>query len=180
MQQSEMKSPPRQTAGRNPKATEGRLSDGKTMPPAQFKVNQPVAEMDEAAVGASHSDLSTSATPQDSSLQRTVARFYVNIIPTDCPRFERCSRLICPLDADWQLRRCLDGERVCFYFTEALKRGVRLPKAPALPSKLRRTIVVAYPAIVSRYGGIRHRLRNAAITSSRLGRRPGKKAKVPR
>jgi hypothetical protein len=42
---------------------------------------------------------------------------------TDCPRFERCSAPICPLDSDWQERTQLKGEPTCFYLLEYVKGG---------------------------------------------------------
>ena len=43
----------------------------------------------------------------------------------DCPKFESCSAPICPLDAEWELRSHLNGEKVCYYLTEYSKEAVR-------------------------------------------------------
>ena len=45
----------------------------------------------------------------------------------DCPRFDRCSAPICPLDTDWQLRTHLPGEPICAFLREAAKQGGSLP-----------------------------------------------------
>ncbi len=44
----------------------------------------------------------------------------------DCPRFDRCSAPICPLDADWQHRAHLNGEPICIFLREAAKQGGKL------------------------------------------------------
>ena len=44
----------------------------------------------------------------------------------DCPRFDRCSAPICPLDADWRHRAHLTGEPICVFLREAAKQGGKL------------------------------------------------------
>lgn len=39
----------------------------------------------------------------------------------DCPKWHKCSAPICPLDAEWSLRKHIKSERVCFYLAEAAK-----------------------------------------------------------
>lgn len=41
--------------------------------------------------------------------------------PQQCPRFEKCNAPICPLDRQWRERKYHQGERICFYLTEAMK-----------------------------------------------------------
>lgn len=41
--------------------------------------------------------------------------------PQDCPRYDRCSANICPLDVDWRKRSHVRGDEVCFYLTESTK-----------------------------------------------------------
>ena len=45
------------------------------------------------------------------------------IIPDSCPKYEKCSANICPLDRDWPLRTHLKGESICFYLREYVKQG---------------------------------------------------------
>ena len=39
----------------------------------------------------------------------------------DCPRFDRCSAAICPLDPGWRKRVHAFGDRVCAFMLEAAK-----------------------------------------------------------
>ena len=41
--------------------------------------------------------------------------------PQDCPRYDRCSAKVCPLDADWRKRTHVRGDEVCFFLTESVK-----------------------------------------------------------
>jgi hypothetical protein len=45
------------------------------------------------------------------------------LTPTDCPRFQTCSALICPLDPRWPTAYHRSGERVCHYLLVAAKDG---------------------------------------------------------
>ncbi len=118
----------------------------------------------------------------------------------DCPRFDRCSAPICPLDRDWRLRKHLSGEPICAYLREAAKQGGKLPlngenrpisgdlggyisrepdKAipayqvtPVIPYDIRKSVNKAYTAIRTRFTDIRRRLDRAATSPSRLGKRP--------
>jgi hypothetical protein len=42
---------------------------------------------------------------------------------TACPRYDKCSAPICPLDPDWRLRTHLPEDRVCRWLTELAKPG---------------------------------------------------------
>lgn len=42
--------------------------------------------------------------------------------PRECPRFERCSASVCPLDEKWRERSHLRDDRVCKFLTEAIKK----------------------------------------------------------
>jgi hypothetical protein len=41
--------------------------------------------------------------------------------PQDCPRYNRCSANVCPLDADWRKRTHVRGDEICFFLTESVK-----------------------------------------------------------
>jgi len=41
--------------------------------------------------------------------------------PQDCPRYDRCSANVCPLDAAWRKRSHVRGDEVCFMLTESVK-----------------------------------------------------------
>jgi hypothetical protein len=47
----------------------------------------------------------------------------IRITPVDCPKFDKCSAPICPLDPDWPRRCHLKGERACPFALEATKKG---------------------------------------------------------
>ena len=110
-------------------------------------------------IGRAHSSLRTSS-PQ-------------LIEPRDCPRFDRCSANICPLDADWGLRQHLKGERICFYLTELVKPGGMVRIDTRLSSELAGKVSNTHPAIVARFCEIRYELKRAAKRPPRLGRRVG-------
>ena len=43
--------------------------------------------------------------------------------PGQCPRFNRCSAPLCPLDPHWRRCKMLRDEHMCYYPTEASKEG---------------------------------------------------------
>ena len=90
----------------------------------------------------------------------------------DCPKYERCSAPICPLDPNWRKRRHLKGERVCFYLCEAQKGGSEAIFGGRGLGYLYRLMVEATPAISTRWGTIKKALVKAAKTGSRLNRNP--------
>jgi hypothetical protein len=83
-----------------------------------------------------------------------------------CPRFDRCSACICPLDPDWRLRRHLDGEPVCGMASEAVKCTGKAVFDRAGAGDLYPDILRAIPEIISRWGDIRRRLERAKTTGS--------------
>lgn len=47
-----------------------------------------------------------------------------------CPRWDRCSANVCPLDPDWRHRSHADGESVCSLAQEVVKPGAGARLAP--------------------------------------------------
>jgi hypothetical protein len=45
------------------------------------------------------------------------------VIPQDCPRYEKCTANVCPLDPDMHKRSHMVGEPVCFWLREWSKAG---------------------------------------------------------
>jgi len=90
----------------------------------------------------------------------------------DCPKYERCSAPICPLDPNWRKRRHLKGERVCFYLCEAQKDGSEVIFGGRGLGKLFKLMVEATPDISTRWGTIKKALVKAAKTGSRMNRKP--------
>lgn len=93
----------------------------------------------------------------------------------DCSKFHHCSAPICPIDSNWQKRKHLKGERVCFYLcetqkydSEAIFRGKGL-------EKLYQRMVKAAPDISVQWGTIKKALTKAAKTDSRINKKPPSK-----
>lgn len=88
--------------------------------------------------------------------------------PADCPRFERCSCPICPLDPQWSERTLLRGEQTCGLLLELSKpQGSALLRgyvAKAVISRLRQVA----PAMVASHGTTRRAVRRAAANGSKL------------
>ncbi len=95
--------------------------------------------------------------------------------PSNCPKFDKCNAPICPLDAN-HLQGChLDGEKVCYYLTQAAKPGTEAILRGALPQGMLEVIREATPGIVSRWGRIRRVLERASRTQTRLTTQPPKR-----
>ena len=47
----------------------------------------------------------------------------IEIKPNQCPKHSKCSAPLCPLDPDWEKRKMIKEDRVCFYLLEASKPG---------------------------------------------------------
>ena len=89
----------------------------------------------------------------------------------DCPKYERCSAPICPLDPNWRKRRHLKGERVCFYLCEAQKGGSEAIFGGRGLEELYRLMVEATPDIFIRWRPIKSALAKAAKSGSRMNRK---------
>jgi hypothetical protein len=89
-----------------------------------------------------------------------------------CPKFNKCSANICPLDPDMLDRVHLPGERVCIYLTEYAKPHARTNLRGSLPDKQFEIITEAYPKIIDRYSSIKKRLSDASKKGSRMVRPP--------
>ena len=86
----------------------------------------------------------------------------------DCPRFDKCSAPICPLDPKWRERAHLSEDRLCFYLCESVKPG----GMNRIPSQLYEC-AVRLASDERLPGVIKRKLRVSAATSSRIeaGRR---------
>lgn len=91
----------------------------------------------------------------------------------DCDRFQTCSANICPLDSDWQKRKHLNGERVCFYLIEAQKANGKALFDTCGRGYLYMLMQEVTPAIVTRHYSIKNTLERAKNTGSRMGRKIG-------
>jgi len=95
----------------------------------------------------------------------------------DCPKYQKCSAPLCPLDLDITKRSYRKGEPICFYMNEFVKPGALARFEQSHMGVMFETIGDILPALFHRYGYIRRRLKRASTTPSRLGRVVGKKEK---
>ena len=88
----------------------------------------------------------------------------------ECPKFQKCSAAICPLDHDW-LRNCENTDRICLYLCESMKPTAieavpvdilaaceALKASPAVPGALKRSLKKA-EATGSSVAGPRERMK---------------------
>jgi hypothetical protein len=86
----------------------------------------------------------------------------------DCPKFDRCSAPVCPLDDRWQERSYLDGERVCYYLTEYSKIAVRPILRGGLAAEHYEVIAQQYPRIIATHPRVRRQLERSSRNNTRL------------
>ena len=85
-----------------------------------------------------------------------------------CPRWDRCSANICPLDPHWRDRVHLDGERVCAYLTELAKPGGLALLRGVLQWEQVEAISAAAPGVMQRWGRIRRTCEVASRSGSKI------------
>jgi len=95
-----------------------------------------------------------------------------------CPKFERCSAPICPLDRNWRKASHLHHERVCFYLCESQKRGSEALFGSRGLSELHQIMIEVTPAISLRWACIKRALIRASKTGSRMNRKVHKRLSV--
>lgn len=88
------------------------------------------------------------------------------MIASDCPKFERCSAPICPLDSQPSVH--LTGEPICFYLQEVVKNGGFARISAYTPGEMAKNISLKLPEITSRYADIKTRLDRCSMTGSRI------------
>ena len=91
-----------------------------------------------------------------------------NLLMYQCPRFEKCSAPICPLDEDWGKRIQRGDEKVCFWLTESVKNGGVARLNESLPTNLVEVILRRRPLLSDRHGRIRRVLESASRTASKI------------
>jgi hypothetical protein len=87
-----------------------------------------------------------------------------------CPKYERCSAPVCPLDPDWRLRTHGTGDPICFYALEAVKTGSHERFEARTIGGLFQDILRVLPDMSSRWAGIRYTVERAKGTGSRMDR----------
>ena len=91
-----------------------------------------------------------------------------------CPKWDGCSAPVCTLDPDWESRKHLEGERVCFYLTEFSKQAGKAILSMVLAGELYETLARVYVEVMSRPHPLRNQLKRAKKNPSRIGNRPGR------
>lgn len=86
-----------------------------------------------------------------------------------CPKWEKCNSPVCPLDPDWEKRKMLDNDSVCYYQTESVKDNAHATFERRGLSCLYAVITKATPPICARWPRIRRALERATSYGSRLG-----------
>ena len=85
-----------------------------------------------------------------------------------CPRWERCSAPICPLDPDWPNRKHICREPICHWLKESVKQGGEGVLEQHLPRELAEEVVRVAPLVAATVGDISRRLRRASRQGSRV------------
>jgi len=88
--------------------------------------------------------------------------------PSDCPKFNKCSAPICPLDQDWERREHLRGEPICLWLREWAKPTGKAILGRAVGEHLAQRIGETAPLISARHSDIRDSLRQAAKYGSKV------------
>jgi hypothetical protein len=92
----------------------------------------------------------------------------------DCPKFNRCSAPICPLDPDVLSRTYLPGEPVCLYMREFVKPDAKDRFQGAQRGDLYDHLSHSLETLLDRYAPLRKALKRASKTGSKLGKQPGR------
>lgn len=90
-----------------------------------------------------------------------------------CPKVNKCSAMICPLDGIWKSRTHIKGEPVCALLLTYMKYNGLDIIIQYLPyPSLAKLIVLRYKNILARWGAIKRACRIASISPAKLGTRP--------
>lgn len=118
--------------------------------------------------GGNRGDLGNVGTGQSSNGCDDTPSEACAVAPGSCPRYTRCSAPICPLDADWRLRRHLEGESVCGLVLELAKDGGEATLRASLTGEVVATLATLAPSILAAQGPVRRAYEKASKTGSRL------------
>lgn len=89
----------------------------------------------------------------------------------DCPKFDKCSAPLCPLDPDWKKRSMTKDDRVCFYLREAVKEGAQERFQGGIAEEIYFQAAGLLPEMLSHSGSLQKRLQKAKTTGSKINRR---------
>ncbi|MDT7849404.1 hypothetical protein Q9292_07255 [Methylophilus sp. VKM B-3414] len=88
--------------------------------------------------------------------------------PRSCPKFDTCNASVCPLDAKWQKRKHISGDKCCLYLLEAAKLDAKANFAGAGLANVYEAIEAVKHDILSSSASIKRTYTRAASTASRL------------
>lgn len=117
--------------------------------------------------------------PQHYKLEGDVTaknHFHQQLTSTNCDRYKTCSANICPLDQDWQKRKHLCNDRVCFYLIEAQKIDAKALFEHGGRGNIYSAMEGSTSAIINRHSSIKSTLERARLTGSRMARKIGGKS----
>lgn len=92
----------------------------------------------------------------------------VSVRDNACPRFERCSAPLCPLDRDWRLRSHRRGEPVCGLLLEASKPGAEAVFRCSAAGAVFPEVVRALPAMCASSAHIKRACERASKSGSKM------------
>lgn len=95
-----------------------------------------------------------------------------SVSPRDCPRWDRCSVAVCPLEPITQRRVFRNDEPVCFFLTEAQKANAEAVFDDRGLGWLHGLMLAATPALSSRHRRIEIALERAKCSGSRMQTQP--------
>jgi hypothetical protein len=98
-----------------------------------------------------------------------------NLTLFQCPKFQHCNAPVCPLDSDWQKRKHINGDRVCFFLMEAQKLNAKAVFEVRSLGYLYQLMVTYTPEITGKYNVIKTAIEKAKTSSSRMARKIGAK-----
>ena len=88
--------------------------------------------------------------------------------PADCPRYDRCSAPICPLDPRCLHAQHLPGDPVCLWLRELSKPDGEAALRSVLREEVAATVARVAPGIIATQGCIRSALQRASRQGSKL------------
>ncbi len=89
-----------------------------------------------------------------------------------CPRFEKCSVPLCPLDPDWHKCSILDEDSVCYLQLEAVKPNSDAAFQAAGIGWMIPLVLAPLQAMSERSGRVRRQTERSKTTGSRMRKEP--------
>jgi hypothetical protein len=84
------------------------------------------------------------------------------VLPSDCPKFKKCSAPICPIDPHWRQAFHRKGEQVCFFLRMYSKNALEALKEGSVPRQLLDRVIEVFPEICARCAPLKRSLDRAS------------------